>query len=73
MAEFHPLIKGVGRKKHYKTSGLGQSTPLIRGVNLHPLNWGGMGFQGDYLAMFSFPGVSKTIVKIAFGDSVPKF
>ena len=37
-----PLIKGVGVKKHYKTRGFGQSTPLIepsiKGVNFHPLN-----------------------------------
>ena len=33
-----PLIKGVELKKHYKTSGFGQSTPLIKGVSLHPPN-----------------------------------
>ena len=33
-----PLGKGAGLKKHFKISGFGQSTPLIKGVNLHPLN-----------------------------------
>ena len=34
----HPLIKGVGLKKHSKIRGFGQPTPLIKEVNLHPLN-----------------------------------
>ena len=36
--KFTPLIKQVELKKHCKTRGFGQFTPLIKGVNLHPLN-----------------------------------
>ena len=43
---FTPLMKGMELNKHYKTSGFGQSTPLIKGVNLYPLNSGVMGCQG---------------------------
>ena len=32
-----PSIKGAGLKKRYKTRGFGQSTPLIKGVNLTSL------------------------------------
>ena len=32
--KFTPLIKGVGLKNHFKISGFGQPTPLIKGVNL---------------------------------------
>ena len=32
--QFTPLIKAVGLRQDYKTRGFGQSTPLIKRVNL---------------------------------------
>ena len=37
----------MGSKKHSQKSGLRHSTPSIKGLNLHPLNQGGMGYQGN--------------------------
>ena len=42
----------MGLEKTLKTSGFGQPTPLIKGVNLHLLNKGGMGCQGRSLGLF---------------------
>ena len=46
--ECHPLKSGGGaqNKGTVQQIGFGQSTPLIIGVNLRPLDWGGMGCQG---------------------------
>ena len=33
-----PFTKGVGLKNHYKIRVFRQATPLIKRVNLHPLN-----------------------------------
>ena len=36
---FCPLVKGVGPPKHCKINLFRHPTPVIKGVNLHGLNW----------------------------------